>query len=275
MNGRALSRELNIALKQTVAELDHTPGLAVVLVGEDPASQVYVRRKGVVAERLGIRHQQINLDADVSMETLLATIDGLNDDPQVDGILVQLPLPKHLDANVVTDRIRSDKDADGLHPLNVGQLGQGRPSLIPCTPNGVMLLLERTGVSLEGLHAVVLGRSNIVGRPMAMLLEQANCTVTVCHSRTKQVEDIVRSADVVVVAIGRPESIRGDWIKPGAVVVDVGINRLPDGRLVGDVAFDEAMERAAWVTPVPGGVGPMTIAMLMRNTVQASRTRHG
>jgi len=275
MNGRALSRELNIALKQTVAELDHTPGLAVVLVGEDPASQVYVRRKGVVAERLGIRHQQINLDADVSMEALLATIDGLNDDPQVDGILVQLPLPKHLDANVVTDRIRSDKDADGLHPLNVGQLGQGRPSLIPCTPNGVMLLLERTGVSLEGLHAVVLGRSNIVGRPMAMLLEQANCTVTVCHSRTQHVKEIVRSADVVVVAIGRPESVRGDWIKPGAVVVDVGINRLPDGRLVGDVAFDEAMERAAWVTPVPGGVGPMTIAMLMRNTVQASRTRHG
>lgn len=273
MDGRALAREMNIALKQTVADLEHRPGLAVVLVGEDPASQVYVRRKGVVAERLGIRHQQIDLDADVSMETLLATIDRLNEDPQVDGILVQLPLPKHLDANVVTDRIRADKDADGLHPLNVGQLGQGRPGLIPCTPHGVMLLLERTGVSLEGLHAVVLGRSNIVGRPMAMLLEQANCTVTVCHSRTRGVKDIVRTADVLVVAIGRPESVRGDWVKPGAVVVDVGINRLDDGRLVGDVAYDEAMQHADWVTPVPGGVGPMTIAMLMRNTVQASQTR--
>lgn len=275
LDGRALSKRLNRALKDKIARLPRPPGLAVVLVGADPASQVYVRRKGVVAERIGMHHVQVDLPADVELATLLQVIDELNEAPHVDGILVQLPLPDHLDESVVTDRIAPEKDADGLHPINLGKLGQGRPLLVACTPQGVMALLEDAGVDLVSKHAVVLGRSNIVGRPMAMLLEQAHCTVTVCHSRTRDLEERIRAAEVLVVAVGRPGFVPGDWVRDGAVVVDVGINRLDDGRLVGDVDFDSALGRASSITPVPGGVGPMTIAMLMANTYLASCLRQG
>ena len=273
LDGRALARSLNKALKARVADLRRPPGLAVVLVGEDPASQIYVRRKGIVAGRIGIAHRQIDLPMDTEQAELLAVIDALNDDDAIDGILVQLPLPRHLDTNAVMDRIAPAKDADGLHPTNTGKLVQGRGSLIACTPHGCMHLLRSGEVELSGGEAVVIGRSNIVGRPMAALLEQANCTVTLCHSRTGDLEAAVRRADVIVAAVGRPELIRGAWIKPGAAVIDVGMNRLPDGRLVGDVCFPEAVEVAGAITPVPGGVGPMTIAMLMENTFQAAVAR--
>ena len=275
LDGRALSKRRNRALKDKIARLPRPPGLAVVLVGEDPASQVYVRRKGVVADRIGMHHVQVDLPPDVDLATLLQVIDELNEAPDVDGILVQLPLPGHLDESVVTDRIAPEKDADGLHPINLGKLGQGRPLLVACTPQGVMELLEDSGVDLVSKHAVVLGRSNIVGRPMAMLLEQAHCTVTVCHSRTRDLEARIRGAEVLVVAVGRPGFVPGEWVREGAVVVDVGINRLEDGRLVGDVDYDGAQARASAITPVPGGVGPMTIAMLMANTYLASCLRQG
>lgn len=273
LDGRALARTLNKALKARVAELGRAPGLAVVLVGEDPASQIYVRRKGIVAGRLGIAHRQIDLPVDTEQAELLAVIDALNADEAVDGILVQLPLPRHLDTNAVMDRIDPAKDADGLHPTNTGKLVQGRAALVACTPHGCMHLLRSGEIELSGREAVVIGRSNIVGRPMAALLEQANCTVTLCHSRTRDLEAAVRRADVIVAAVGRPELIRGAWIKPGAAVIDVGMNRLPDGRLAGDVCFPEAVEVAGAITPVPGGVGPMTIAMLMENTFQAAVAR--
>ena len=275
LDGRALSKRLNRALKEKITRLPRPPGLAVVLVGEDPASQVYVRRKGVVADRIGMHHLQVDLPSDVRLDALLQVIDELNESPQVDGILVQLPLPDHLDESVVTDRIAPEKDADGLHPINLGKLGQGRPLLVACTPQGVMALLEDAQVDLTSKHAVVLGRSNIVGRPMAMLLEQANCTVTVCHSRTRDLEAQIRAAEVLVVAVGRPEFVPGEWVREGAVVVDVGINRLENGQLVGDVDYDGARARASAITPVPGGVGPMTIAMLMANTYLASCLRQG
>jgi len=269
LDGKALSRQLNKALKGHVDGMATKPGLAVILVGSDPASEVYVRRKGVVAGRLGMVHRQINLPADTSQDAVGALVDELNADPAIHGILVQLPLPKGLDSKAVVERIDPSKDVDGLTTRSAGLLVQGRPHLLPCTPKGVMRLLAHADIALEGKRAVVVGRSILVGRPMALLLEQANCTVTVCHSRTRDLEGIVRESDVVVAALGRPEAIKGAWIKPGAVVVDVGINRLDDGRLVGDVEFAAAAERASAITPVPGGVGPMTIAMLMDNTVQA------
>ena len=273
LDGKALSKQLNKALKAEVSDWPRPPGLAVVLVGDDPASQVYVGRKGVVANRIGFHHEQVSLPAATDMTTLMETIDRLNADERVDGILVQLPLPPHLDADAVMARIRPDKDVDGFTSVSAGLLAQGRPHLVPCTPAGVMRLLDHAEIPLSGAHAVVIGRSNIVGRPMAQLLEQANCTVTVCHSRTRDVAAHIRAADVVVAAVGIPEFVRGEWLKPGAVVIDVGINRLEDGRLVGDVAFDEALEHASAMTPVPGGVGPMTIAMLMANTARAARAR--
>jgi methylenetetrahydrofolate dehydrogenase (NADP+) / methenyltetrahydrofolate cyclohydrolase len=273
LNGRALSRQLNKALKQRVSTLERPPGLAVVLVGENAASQVYVRRKGIVADRLGFRHWQINLDANTTQEALLAQVDTLNADPDVDGILVQLPLPKGLDTEAVMDRIDVAKDVDGFTIASTGLLSQGRPNMVACTPKGVMKLIEESGIDLSGASACVVGRSNIVGRPMAMLLEQANCTVTVCHSRTRDLEGIVSRSDVVVAAVGVPKMIPGAWIKDGAVVIDVGMNRLDDGTLCGDVDFDEAVSRAEAITPVPGGVGPMTIAMLMDNTFCSARAR--
>jgi methylenetetrahydrofolate dehydrogenase (NADP+)/methenyltetrahydrofolate cyclohydrolase len=275
LDGRALSRARNKALKARVPSLARPPGLAVVLVGEDPASEVYVRRKGVVADRLGFVHRQINLPADVAPAVLDATIDTLNADPDIDGILVQLPLPAGLDGKGVVERIDPDKDADGLTTASMGRLLQGRPVMVPCTPLGVMRLIASAGISLEGASACVIGRSVLVGRPMAVLLEQANATVTLCHSRTRDLEAIVGRSDVVVAAIGRPEAIPGAWIREGATVIDVGINRLDDGRLVGDVAFESAAARAGAITPVPGGVGPMTIAMLMENTFRAAVHRQG
>jgi methylenetetrahydrofolate dehydrogenase (NADP+)/methenyltetrahydrofolate cyclohydrolase len=255
------------------------PGLAVVLVGEDPASAVYVRSKHKATVEAGMESFEFKLRADTDEAELLALVDRLNGDPAVDGILVQLPLPPQIDEAKVITRIDPDKDVDGFHPVNAGRLATGLHGFVPCTPYGCLLLLKRELGDLSGKDAVVIGRSNIVGKPMALLLLGASCTVTVAHSRTRNLADVVRRADIVVAAVGRPEMVRGDWVKPGATVVDVGINRLPPaeegakGKLVGDVAFDEAKDVAAAITPVPGGVGPMTIACLIRNTlVSASRT---
>ena len=276
LDGKTLARSLNQGrVKPAAAQLERPPGLAVVLVGADPASQVYVRQKGRVAGRMGFHHVQIDKPAETTQDELLAIIAELNADPAIDGILVQLPLPKHIDDQKVLDSIDPDKDVDGFHPVNSGLLSQGRARFVACTPKGCMVMLREAELELSGKDAVVIGRSNIVGRPMAQLLEQANCTVTVCHSRTQGLEAKVRAADVVVVAIGRPNHVPGEWIKPGAIVVDVGINRLEDGSLCGDVDFEGAVERAGWITPVPGGVGPMTIAMLMANTLQSAQRRQG
>ncbi len=261
------------------------PGLAVVLVGEDPASQVYVRNKDATAAACGFHSVKHVLEADTSEADLLAVVASLNEDPAIHGILVQLPLPAHIDESKVLRLIKPEKDVDGFHPVNVGLLTSGElgSALVPCTPAGSLVLLKRTlGDTLSGKNAVVVGRSNIVGKPMASLLLQENCTVTIAHSRTKNLPDVVRSADIVVAAVGRPEMIKGDWIKAGATVIDVGINRIPapergEGktRLVGDVAFSEALDHAGAITPVPGGVGPMTIAMLMANTLTAARRQLG
>jgi len=234
-----------------------------------------VRKKGARADRLGFHQRSVELPADTEQAELMALIDDLNADPAIDGIMVQLPLPSHLDAQPVLDRIDPAKDVDGFHPQNLGLLAQGRPHLVPCTPLGVMRILESIDAPLSGAHAVVIGRSNIVGRPMAMLLEKANATVTICHSRTRDLPSVLATADVVVAAVGRPQFVKGEWIREGAIVIDVGINRLDDGSLVGDVDFESAAQRASAITPVPGGVGPMTIAMLMENTVTASEIRQG
>ncbi len=246
------------------------PGLAVVLVGENAASQVYVRNKRKTTEGVGMRSFAHDFPADVPEAELLALIDRLNADPTVSGILVQLPLPAHIDPERVTERIDPRKDVDGFHPYNVGRLVLKRPTLRPCTPYGCMKLLEATGEPLAGKHAVVIGQSNIVGRPMALELLMARCTVTVCHSATRDLPGIVRQGDVVVAGVGKANFVPGDWVKQGAIVIDVGINRMPDGKLCGDVDFDGAKERASWITPVPGGVGPMTIAMLLSNTLRAA-----
>ncbi|MEP4032181.1 bifunctional methylenetetrahydrofolate dehydrogenase/methenyltetrahydrofolate cyclohydrolase FolD [Roseibium polysiphoniae] len=261
------------------------PGLAVVLVGEDPASQVYVRNKDATAAACGFHSVKHTLDADTSEADLLDLIGQLNEDAAIHGILVQLPLPGHIDESKVLRLIKPEKDVDGFHPVNVGLLtaGERDTALVPCTPAGSLVLLKRTlGDTLSGMNAVVIGRSNIVGKPMASLLLQESCTVTIAHSRTKDLPSVVRAADIVVAAVGRPEMVRGDWIKPGATVIDVGINRIPapergegKNRLVGDVAFDEAVGHAGAITPVPGGVGPMTIAMLMANTLTAARRQLG
>jgi methylenetetrahydrofolate dehydrogenase (NADP+)/methenyltetrahydrofolate cyclohydrolase len=242
----------------------------VVLVGENPASQVYVRNKRKACAEVGFHSELHELPAVTSQLELLELIDRLNADPHIDGILVQLPLPEHMDAETVTERILPTKDVDGFHPYNLGRLALRMPLLRPCTPKGVMTLLGRTGLPLEGLDAVIIGQSNIVGRPMALELLAARCTITVCHSRTRDLAEKVRGADVLVAALGRAAFVPGDWIKPGALVIDVGINRTQDGALVGDVDFHACAERAAWITPVPGGVGPMTIASLLENTLQAA-----
>lgn len=265
-----------------------TPGLAVVLVGEDPASQVYVRNKGKAAEAAGIAATDHRLDSATGQDELLALVHKLNDDPAVHGILVQLPVPDRIDPNAVIDAIDPAKDVDGFHVINTGRLATGQmtgpeAAMVPCTPLGCRMLLENRLGELAGLDAVVLGRSNIVGKPMAALLTQASCTVTVAHSRTRDLADVCRRADILVAAVGRPEMVRGDWIKPGAAVIDVGINRVhapthadPDAtRLVGDVDFDAAIEIAGAITPVPGGVGPMTIACLLANTVTAACRQNG
>ena len=255
------------------------PGLAVVLVGENPASQVYVRSKGKQTVEVGMNSFEHKLPETTSQKDLLALVDRLNRDPAVNGILVQLPLPKQIDEQAVINAIDPDKDVDGFHVVNAGRLATGGEGLVPCTPLGCLLLLKSRLGTLEGKRAIVVGRSNIVGKPMAQLLIRESCTVTVAHSRTKDLPGECRRADIVVAAVGRPEMIRGDWIAPGAVVIDVGINRVdtPDGkgRLVGDVAYDEAFRHAGAITPVPGGVGPMTIAVLLQNTVTAACRQHG
>ena len=284
IDGKAVAEDVAAAVKNGAAALtaqkNVVPGLAVVLVGEDPASQVYVASKSRRAKECGFHSVQHTLPADTPQADLLALVESLNADPAIHGILVQLPLPDHIDAGAVIQAISPDKDVDGFTFVNVGRLGTGElgSAFVPCTPAGSMLLIERVhGRDLSGLNAVVVGRSNIVGKPMASLLLAANATVTVAHSRTKDLAALCRTADILVAAVGRPEMIRGDWVKEGATVIDVGINRIPapekgEGktRLVGDVAFAEAVEKAGAITPVPGGVGPMTIAMLMANTLVAA-----
>lgn len=273
IDGKAIAAEMENEMKAEVAELvalGTQPGLAVVLVGEDPASKVYVGRKQKACERLGIRSFEYKLPEETSEEELLALIDELNAREEVHGILVQLPVPKHIDSKKVLVRIDNTKDVDGFHPLNVGCLFVDESPLPPCTPAGIMELLSRAGVALKGKHAVVVGRSNIVGKPIAIMLLKEHATVTICHSRTEDLPGVCRSADVLVAAVGRAEMIKGDWVKPGAVVIDVGMNRT-DGKLVGDVDFAAVSEHAAAITPVPGGVGPMTITMLMKNTLRAAR----
>jgi methylenetetrahydrofolate dehydrogenase (NADP+)/methenyltetrahydrofolate cyclohydrolase len=278
LDGKAIAGEIreNIATKVLRRQQQglRVPGLAVVLVGQNPASEIYVRNKRKACEEVGFDSFSYNLSADTSEAELLALITQLNQDDKVDGILVQLPLPAQIDSNKVLDAIRPDKDVDGFHPHNVGLLLQRRPALRACTPKGVMVLLEKTGVDLHGLEAVIVGASNIVGRPMAAELLLAGATVTVCHRFTKDLAGKVSQADIVVVGVGKPGIVKGEWIKPGAIVVDVGINRLDNNKLVGDVEFDSALERAGWITPVPGGVGPMTIAMLLENTLFAAEQLH-
>jgi len=273
IDGKAVAAALRARLAARVATLPFRPGLAVVLVGDNPASAVYVRNKDRAATNAGIGTATVILPADTAEAALLDEVERLNADPNVDGILVQLPLPPQIRPQVVIEAIDPAKDVDGFHPLNVGRLADNQPALVPCTPLGVMKLLESAGVTVAGARAVVLGRSAIVGKPMAALLLAANATVTIAHSRTRDLPAECRRADILVVAVGRPELVRGDWISDGATVIDVGINRLPDGRLVGDVAFAEAISRAGAITPVPGGVGPMTIACLLENTVSAALAR--
>lgn len=274
IDGKGIALKLREELKKDVEELTAkgvVPGLTVILVGEDPASEVYVRNKGRACEKAGINGVQHNLAADTSEETLLKLIAELNADSDVHGILVQLPLPDHINEYRVLEAILPTKDVDGFHPFNVGRLLTGRPIFEPCTPRGIMKLIETTGVDLKGKEAVVIGRSNIVGKPIALMLLAKHATVTICHSRTKDLAGKVRAADVVIAAVGVPEMIKGEWIKEGAIVIDVGINRVEGKGLVGDVEYEGASKRAGHITPVPGGVGPMTIAMLLVNTVDSAR----
>lgn len=298
IDGKAVAAEVESEVARSVASLRErgvTPGLTAIRVGEDPASEIYVRNKAKKAEELGFHGEQRHLPATVSNDELARLIDELNDDEDTDGILLQLPLPDHLDSEKLLRMIDPAKDVDGFHPLNVGRLQLGEEALVPCTPAGCVRLIESTGEPISGKHAVIVGRSNIVGKPVAALLLRENATVTICHSRTRNLDDVVRSGDIVVAAVGRPMMISGGAIREGAIVIDVGINRLTSGDaledklsekkraalekrgsvIVGDVDFAGASERAGWITPVPGGVGPMTIAMLMKNTVDAARMRRG
>lgn len=271
-------KKLANAIQQDIArEVEHlkkagvTPGLAVILVGNNEASKVYVRNKEAACKKAGMFAEQHNLPADTSEETLLQLIETLNHNPKIHGILVQLPLPPQIKEQKVFEALLPEKDADGFHPVNMGNLLIGRNTVIPCTPFGILKMLESIPYPLEGKEAVVVGRSNIVGKPIAILLLQRHATVTICHTRTKDMAKKISDADIVIAAVGRPHLIKGEWIKPGAVVIDVGMNRLPDGKLTGDVAFEEAKKRASHITPVPGGVGPMTITMLLWNTLQAAK----
>jgi len=278
IDGKQIAANLRKEIASKVAERKQNglrlPGLAVILVGSDPASQVYVSHKRKDCEEVGFLSRSHDLPATTSQQELLDLIDHLNDDPEIDGILVQLPLPAHLEASQLLERIRPDKDVDGFHPYNIGRLAQRMPLLRPCTPMGIVQLLKSTGADLYGMDATVVGASNIVGRPMALELLLAGCTTTVTHRFTKNLEDHIRRSDLVVVAAGKPGLVKGEWIKPGAIVIDVGINRMDDGRLVGDVEFGPAAERASWITPVPGGVGPMTRACLLENTLHACEHLH-
>ncbi|MDU0331639.1 MULTISPECIES: bifunctional methylenetetrahydrofolate dehydrogenase/methenyltetrahydrofolate cyclohydrolase FolD [Paenibacillus] len=278
INGKQISEDIRKDLRAEVEQLvkqGFTPGLAVVLVGEDPASQVYVRNKEKACHELGYYSEVHRLPADTSQADLLALVDKLNHQANIHGILVQLPLPKHIDEKAVIDAISPEKDVDGFHPINVGNLMIGDDSLLPCTPAGVIELIKRTGVEIAGKHAVVIGRSNIVGKPVSLLLQRENATVTMCHSRTANMKELTRLADILVVAIGRANFVDASYVKPGAVVIDVGMNRLDNGKLAGDVDFESVKEISGPITPVPGGVGPMTITMLMQNTLIAAKRLQG
>ncbi|PKO33901.1 MAG: bifunctional methylenetetrahydrofolate dehydrogenase/methenyltetrahydrofolate cyclohydrolase FolD [Betaproteobacteria bacterium HGW-Betaproteobacteria-7] len=278
IDGKALADALRQSFKARVEALaakGHKPGLVVILVGEDAASQVYVKNKVNGCLAIGMHSEKITYEATVDQATVLAKIAELNADPNIHGILVQLPLPKHFDEEKVLEAIAADKDVDGFHAENVGALAQGNPRFIPCTPYGVMKMFEKGNVDLSGKEAVVIGRSNIVGKPMALLLINAGATVTVCNSRTKDLAGHTRRADILVAAVGKPKFVTADMVKPGAVVIDVGINRLPDGKLCGDVDFTGCLEVAGQITPVPGGVGPMTITMLLANTIEAAERKAG
>jgi methylenetetrahydrofolate dehydrogenase (NADP+)/methenyltetrahydrofolate cyclohydrolase len=279
IDGKSIAAALRARVADEVARLPTPPGLAVVLVGEDPASAVYVRNKGIATRETGMRSIEHRLPAETGQAELLALIARLNGDPEIDGILVQLPLPGHVDAQAIVAAIDPAKDVDGFHVVNAGLLATGGAALVPCTPRGCMVLLRESGIAIAGAEAVVVGRSNIVGKPVAQLLLAADATVTVAHSRTRDLPAVCRRADIVIAAVGRPEMLRGGWIKPGAAVIDVGINRVGAAggkfRLVGDVAYDETAAVAGAITPVPGGVGPMTIACLLENTLIAARRRRG
>jgi len=273
IDGKQIAKELRAAIADQVSMVGRAPGLAVILVGDDPASAVYVRNKDNACKEVGFYSEKINKPEGITQVELLSEVERLNNDDKIDGILVQLPLPKHLDANLVIETISPEKDVDGFHSENIGKLMQNKPYLRPCTPKGVMTMLATTGIDLVGKNCVVVGASNIVGRPMAMELLNARATVTICNSKTQDLSGKIRQADVVVAAVGIPKMIQGDWIKKGAIIIDVGINRLDDGSLSGDVDFDSAKDKAAWITPVPGGVGPMTIATLLENTLTAYKAR--
>jgi methylenetetrahydrofolate dehydrogenase (NADP+)/methenyltetrahydrofolate cyclohydrolase len=273
LDGKSLAASIRLDLKQKVDALARRgvrPGLAVILAGDDSASKVYVRNKTRACEEVGVRSQQIDYPASVTQEELIARISKLNVDPAVHGILIQLPLPKHIDSARVLAAVTPEKDVDGFHESNLGALLAGRPRVVPCTPAGVMRLLEHAGVTLAGKHAIVIGRSNIVGKPVALLLLQKDATVTICHSKSKNIEMETKQADILIAAVGRAKLVTAAMVKPGACVIDVGVNRLSDGKLAGDVDFDAVKEVAGWITPVPGGVGPMTIAMLLENCVQSA-----
>jgi methylenetetrahydrofolate dehydrogenase (NADP+)/methenyltetrahydrofolate cyclohydrolase len=278
LDGNKIAENVKTEILKRIQKHTHMghrqPGLAVILLGNDPASTIYVRNKYQACLKVGIQSQSFNLDSDCTQAELLKLLNKLNHDPLVDGILVQLPLPSHIETQAILEAIRPDKDVDGFHPYNLGRLAQQCPVLRPCTPAGIMSLLESSGISLKGLNATVIGISNIVGRPMLLELLMAGCTVTACHTLTKDLRAAVKNADLLVVAAGSPGLVPGDWIKSGAIVVDVGMNRLDNGHLIGDVDFEKAKQHAAWITPVPGGVGPMTVATLLSNTLYAYETLH-
>jgi methylenetetrahydrofolate dehydrogenase (NADP+)/methenyltetrahydrofolate cyclohydrolase len=275
IDGKALALSIREQIGKDVAQLveqaNVIPGLAAILVGDDPASAIYVKNKKAACGKAGIYADENRLPASTTQNELLALIDKMNADPKIHGILVQLPLPKHINSKMILEAVSPEKDVDGFHPYNVGRLVAAEPVFVPCTPKGVMRMIESIGQPIEGKRAVIIGRSNIVGKPVALLLMHANATVTVCHSRTKDLPAVCREADIVVAAIGRAHFVTRDMIKEGAIVIDVGINRLEDGRLVGDVDFESVKEQAGWITPVPGGVGPMTIAMLLQNTLESAK----
>lgn len=273
IDGKAIANKIRSSLKEDIKRLSKergfVPGLAVILVGKDPASQVYVRNKEKACKEIGIESRVIYMDQDISQDTLLQEIHKLNNDKDIHGILVQLPLPSHIDQDAVISAIDPKKDVDGFHPLTIGKLFVGQKGFEPCTPKGIITLIKETGQDIAGKHAVVIGRSNIVGKPVSIMLLRENATVTMCHSKTKNLKELAKSADILVVAMGRPESIDDEYIKEGAIVIDVGTTRV-DGKLKGDVVFEKAVHKVGWITPVPGGVGPMTITMLLKNTVQAA-----
>lgn len=277
IDGKLISQkvkdEVAAGVQEFAARFGRAPGLHVILVGEDPASAVYVKNKELAAHKCGLAGQVHRMPADASEDAVLAKVRELNQDPNVDGILVQFPVPKHISQQKILETIAAEKDVDGLHALNVGKLWSGQPALTPCTPTGCVRILEELGTALSGKRAIVIGRSNLVGKPIAALLLEKNCTVTLAHSRTSDLAERCREADIVVAAVGQPKLVKANWVKPGAVVLDVGINRLPDGSLVGDVDFADVEPIASFITPVPGGVGPMTIAMLLKNTLDAAYSR--